>query len=166
MYRRRCVTARHGAPTSVRKCPWHSSSKAGGILARAGERNTCTHTREIYRRHAVRCNAVRCGATAPSNGAIHVVPKRPSLLRVYDPFYVHPPAALCSPHTQPLFLPIGKVNSRRVSPVIARTQIGFIHGQTLCTRIRAPALIRNCSRYRRSVHRCLRALLLLRKHDR
>lgn len=63
-----------------------------------------------------------------------MVPKRPSL-RVYDPFYGRPPAARHTGATQPLFLPIEKVNSRRVSPVIARTQIGFIHGQLSYTRV-------------------------------
>lgn len=92
--------------------------------------------------------ATRLGATAPSNAAIHVVPKRPSL-RVYDPFYGRPPAARHTAATQPLFLPIGKVNSRRVSPVIARTQIGFIHGQPSCTRVRA-------SRFRAPVLECLK----------
>lgn len=48
--------------------------------------------------------AARPGATtAPSNTAIHVVPKRPSL-RVYDPFYACPPAARRAASTPaPLF---------------------------------------------------------------
>lgn len=101
-----------------------------------------------YRRHAVRCGAVQCGAVRCDAARRRLLQTALSTWFLNaPPFYVFTipstsarPPARCSPHTQPLFLPIGKVNSRRVSPVIARTQIGFIHGQTLCTRIRAPAL--------------------------
>lgn len=75
-----CRGAAHGAQTNVRKCPWHSVDESRH-LARG-------------RMHAYPwgIGATRLSATAPSNGAIHVVPKRPSL-RVYDPFYARPPAA-------------------------------------------------------------------------
>lgn len=58
-----------------------------------------------YRRHArpMRLDAVRCGAAAaPLNGAIHVVPKRPSL-HVYDPFYGPPAVSRTVAYLAPLF---------------------------------------------------------------
>ena len=68
-------TSRAGRHTHIRK-------DIGATRFNAGTMQQCDAER-------------RDAATAPSNGAIHVVPKRPSL-RVYDPFYG--PPARRSPH--------------------------------------------------------------------
>lgn len=90
--------------------------------------------RDTARRGAARCGtgATRLLQTALSTWFLNAPPFMFTI-----PSTARPPFAAPS-HTRPLFLPIGKVNSRRVSPVITRTQIGFIHGQLSCTRIRAP----------------------------
>lgn len=126
-----------------------------------------------YRRHAVRCGAVRCGAmrcgatTAPSNGAIHVVPKRPSLLRVYDPFYVRPPARpLLAAYPAPLFTDREGKQPSSVTCYCSYANRLHSWSNVVHAHTRAGTLIRKCSRYRDAPRAGVRGRPFLQKHSR